>query len=182
MDRQQEDPQAQDQTEPELPLVTPAFDPLTEPELPLQESAQAVEADATAKTADGSAPAEVTAETKPGNQAEPPSPLGTEALQATVEAEPKAARPMQKETPSWAEPDPPADEPEPAEDETEPKPLGILNRLPLLLPCARRRSRGRQKFNLIRRSRRKATSGRRNHPLSTQCRRGRHRRSAMPRA
>src|SRR5487761_437920 len=84
MDRQDKDSQPQDQTEPELPLVTPAFDPLTEPELPLQAEAAA---SATGEPADG--------------QAAPP--LGTEALQATLEAKPKTALPMQKVAPSWAE-------------------------------------------------------------------------------
>src|SRR5476651_2298085 len=111
MDRQEKDPQPQDQTEPELPLVTPAFDPQIEPELPLQ--AEAAAATETDETAGGPAPAQATTEgqpddtveTKPGEftaepapaaAAEAHAPLGTEALQATLESEPKAALPMQK--------------------------------------------------------------------------------------
>ncbi|HEY8814725.1 MAG TPA: hypothetical protein VIP57_06430, partial [Candidatus Dormibacteraeota bacterium] len=115
MDRQEKDSQPHDQTEPELPLVTPAFDPLTEPELPLQADSPAAEAAVETK------PDEAATETEPEVQSEPQSPLGTEALQATLEAEPKPAVPM-KTAPSWAQTNPPADETPAVEDDTEPKP------------------------------------------------------------
>ena len=151
-------------TEPELPLVTPAFDPLTEPELPLQpELADAVESAETAnaeieaegteavaeaaadeEAAESEVEATVEPQEEPALQAQ--SPMGTEAIEATVETEPgqpeeathdtvetgpKPALPMQKPAPSWAQTDPAAEKAateETGEDETEPKPAVAMQK------------------------------------------------------
>src|SRR5487761_1550856 len=86
-----------------------------EPELPLQAEAQGAQATVETKAV------EAATETKPGVESEPFPPIGTKALQETLEGEPKPALPM-KTAPSWAQTNPPDEAPVAVEDETEPKP------------------------------------------------------------
>jgi hypothetical protein len=112
-----------DEAELELPLVTPAFDPLTEPELPLQADSSTAPPEESASPL-GSGAIEATVETQPAIEAAPVVDA-SESAEATVDDEPKPALPMQKSDPAWAQTDPPADEPaadHADEDETEPRP------------------------------------------------------------
>jgi hypothetical protein len=145
-------PPSADGAELELPLVTTTFDPQTEPELPLDaagiealdettttadgpvdiEAASEATVD-TQATSEGTVDTQASSEGPIDTQATSEGTVDTQATsegtvdieaaaKATVDVEPKAALPMQKQTPSWTQGDPPADEPVGVEDETEPKP------------------------------------------------------------